>query len=162
MREFIHVHLIDKQPVGTNLGRHIPLHMTVLHWFESRCDIHEIVESTEIALNRLGPIVVSATKEDLFGPDNDVPVMRLERDSRLLQLHMNLKRGMEDLGAEFDTKWTGEARWNPHVSHKEDSRLLPGDQVRIDDIDLITRTGKDGDRMILRRFQLSDETIENY
>ncbi len=34
MSEYIFVHLLDKKPVGSELGRSMPLHMTILHWFE--------------------------------------------------------------------------------------------------------------------------------
>ena len=148
------MHLIDKQPVGTNLGRHIPLHITAVHWFESRRDPHEITEKTRDTLSILGSVSVEAVAEDLFGPNNDIPVMRLSRHPGLVNLHVALVGAMEELGATFDERWTGESKWQPHVTNTEYSRLYLGNEVAITDIDIITRSHKDGDRIILHRFQL--------
>lgn len=153
MSEFIHVHLIDKRPVGTNLEKSIPLHMTVLHWFESEHTPERIIDETNAALGFLGEIATKAIEEDLFGPNSDVPVMRLEKNSQLTELHTTLLQAMSDLGVTFDSRWTGESHWNPHVTHKPD-RLYSGDEVNVTDIDLITRPHKNGDRTILHRFEL--------
>lgn len=155
MTEFIHVHLIDKRPVGSNLGHHIPLHMTVLHWFQSERDPQEIIERTKSALASLPKISVNATTDDLFGPDRNIPVMKLSKTEAIVQLHQTLKDAMEELGAKFDQRWTGALKWSPHVTHKQDKRLYPRDQVVIGDIDLITRSSKNGNRIILQRFRLS-------
>ena len=128
--------------------------MTILHWFESECEPHEIAEKTELALRAIGPVVVKATTEDLFGPNHDIPVTRLAKDPSLVQLHSNIKNAMEELGTVFDSRWTGETRWNLHVTHKPDNRLYSGNTVHVTDIDLITRPHKDGDRTILQRFEL--------
>lgn len=154
MSEFIHVHLIDKKPVATNLEKSIPLHMTILHWFESDHNSERIIDETHAALSFLGEIATKAMEEDLFGPNSDVPVMRLEKNPQLTELHTTLLQAMSNLGATFDSRWTGESRWNPHVTHKPDNRLNIGDEIDVDDIDLITRPHKNGDRTILHRFEL--------
>lgn len=159
MSEFIFVHLIDKRPVDTTLGRHIPLHMTILHWFESDHEVEEIVERTNAAVSSLAPIAIKATVEDLFGPDNNITVMKLNKDPRLVELHTTLMNAMEELGTTFDGRWTGASNWNPHVTNKQYMRLQPDDTVLVNDIDLITRKYKEGDRAILQRFILGSQAL---
>jgi len=157
MSEFIFVHLIDKRPVGTELGEHIPLHTTILHWFEVTKGAAEIIAKADATLQPIGRLATKATYEDLFGPDKDIPVMRLEKTPGLIDLHLALKAAMEGMGATFDERWTGSDKWNPHVTHKLDKRLQPSDVVEVGDIDLITRPDPDGSRRILHRFELSDD-----
>lgn len=156
MSEYIFVHLLDKQSIGANLGNHIPLHMTVLHWFKSQLKPNELIDITTSALLPIGIIAVKATYEDMFGPNNDIPVMRLNIDPKLVDLHLNLLQAMQDHGSKINDRWSGELDWNPHVSHKPDLRLYPGDEVLINDIDLICRPNKNGNRTILHRFLLNN------
>lgn len=155
MSEFIFVHLIDKKPVGSGLGPSIPLHMTALRWFECDRPEQEIIDSAELALQSIGKIIARATEEDMFGSDKDVPVVRLDTTPGLLNLHDTLLQAMQGIEARMNERWTGKDEWNPHVSHKPAARLHPGDEVVIDDIDLIVRSAKTGNRMILHRSNLN-------
>ena len=154
MTEFIHIHLIDKRPIGTKLKSHLPLHMTALHWFESPHEPSEIIEKTALALRGLGVVEATATEEDLFGPKLDIPVMRLAEVPKLIQIHTTLMAAMEELGATFNERWTGLENYKPHVTHKADSRLYSNDEIIINDIDLISRSDKNTDKIILERFTL--------
>lgn len=157
MSEYIFVHLIDKQPVGSELGQSIPLHMTLLHWFESNNQPEVIIEAANLALKSIGRIATTTTQEDLFGPEQDIPVVRLDRKPELLHLHSELLSAMEDVGATFDERWTGIENWNPHVTNKPDTRFYPGDEIFVNDIDLITRSRKNKHRKILHRFELKTQ-----
>lgn len=154
MSDFIFVHLIDKSPVGTELGRSIPLHMTALRWFESDRPQQEIVDATELALQSIGKIVATATCKDMFGADEDVPVMRLGMTNKLSLLHNVLRAAMEGIGATMNERWTGDQQWSPHVSDKPGQQLQIGEEVTIADVDLITRSIETGNRTILHRFNL--------
>jgi len=154
-KEYILVHLIDKESVGSLLGKGIPLHMTALHWFSLDCDRIDIIHATESALKDLKQIDTVATHDDLFGPEHDIPVIRLKRTPDLLQLHTSLMQSMKELGAKFDERWIGAENWNPHVTHKSNRRLHTNDKLLINDIDLIVRDGKHGSREIVHRFKLN-------
>ncbi len=153
-KEYIFVNLIDKQPPEAKPGKVIPLHMTALHWFATERDVGDIIKSAEVALGDIGKIATTATQESLFGPEHDIPVTQLERTEGLLRLHTNLIWAMRNLGAQFDERWTGEKNWNPHVTHKPNRRMNPGDSLLIDDIDLIYRNGENGIRRIIHHFEL--------
>lgn len=154
MREYIYVYMIDKQPVGSTF-KFVPLHMTALHWFSTEKNPKTIISATTAVLQDLTKISTYATEEAMFGPDKDVPVMKLDRTSELINLHLKLVKAMQSLSVIFDERWTGEVKWYPHVTHKTDIRLYPGDQVLVSDIDLIMRERVDSDRIILERFNLN-------
>jgi 2'-5' RNA ligase len=154
MSEFIFANMLDKEPVGTDLGQSIPLHMTALHWFETDHAADKIISAAELSLSSIKRIFTRTTNDDLFGPSKDVPVMRLERTPELLQLHCTLLEAMEDLGVMLDRRWVGESNWNPHVTHKLNNRLKSNEEFEIRDIDLITRADTMGSRKIIHRYPL--------
>jgi hypothetical protein len=155
MHRLIVVHSIDKEPVGANLGDSIPLHMTMLHWFVSGRQVQEIDGTIPKIASGIGSLTVAATQEDLFGPNRDVPVMRIERTQRLLGIHLLLADAMRDLGCKLEERWTGEANWNPHVTHKPGRQLQPGDTLTVDSLDLIRMEQATKNRIILARYPLS-------
>ena len=135
-REYIFVHQIDKR---TPLDTHIPLHMTALHWFEAEVEPGEMIRMTQFFAKKQESLSTRASKEDLFGQNKDIPVMRLERTAELLDLHIALLGLVRSCGARLDEQWVGESNWNPHVTHQPEARLYAGDEVMVDSLDLITR-----------------------
>ena len=149
---YIFVHRLDKtSPVNTK----IPLHLTLLHWFKTEDTPDKLVTDLGKTAQNFEPIKTYATEEAVFGSDDNIPVMRLERTPGLLQLHLALIGLAKSCGAEFDERWVGEANWNPHVTHKSDKRLEVGDKVVIDEIDLIKRD-PGGIRQIVTTVNLSE------
>lgn len=139
MPEIIHIHLIDKQAVGKNIGQHIPLHMTVLPWSHYDRSADEVIRHSKRSLRTIGTIATTATQPDLFGPHNDIPVIRLDKTATLETLHMRLKHDMEQSGAYFGPRWTG-ADWSPHVTNGDNRSLKAGEVVCIDSIDIMPAT----------------------
>jgi 2'-5' RNA ligase len=154
MSEFIHVYLINKRPVGTNLGLQIPLHMTLLHWFKTNHSLYEVINKTKIALEPFKTTTLTGTKLDLFGADKNIPVTRIDKTPYILQIHLALKSAMEELNALFDERWTGTENWNPHVTHQANTRIAVADKIKVDDVDLIIRQNEKSDRSIIKRFSL--------
>lgn len=126
MKEYILVHLIDKRPVGTNVGKSIPLHLTVVPWFEFGGSLDDLMSIIETKLSKLEPMEVVAETEDFFGPKKNVAVMKLRNDPKLLDLHKNMLNTLEQLGVKVKSRWIGEGGWSPHVTHKQGSRLHQG------------------------------------
>lgn len=150
MHEYIVVHQIDKI---TPLDEHIPLHMTALHWFESSTPQDTLVRQFDSLAKTLQPVKTYTTREDMFGPENDVPVMRLERSPELLDMHLALQGMARQTGAMLEERWVGEANWNPHVTHQPEGRLDVGSAIDAVDLDLIVK-GRDGVRRLLSRVVL--------
>ena len=132
--QYIFVHRIDKE---SPFGNRTPLHMTALHWLESEATPHVVADRLHETLQSTRPITTRATREDMFGPDHDIPVMRLERTPELLGLHLALLGLAQNIKGKLDIRWVGEEKWNPHVTHTPEMRLYDGDEVCIRDIDFI-------------------------
>lgn len=151
-REYIFVHRIDKQ---SEMDEHIPLHMTALHWFQADIDAERLVENVRARVETVTSITTTATSEDMFGPHKDIPVVRLERTTQLLGLHLSLLEIAKNAGAVLDERWVGADKWNPHVTHQRDGRLDVGAKVQINDLDVITKRS-DGMREMIARIALGD------
>jgi len=156
MSEYIFVHLIDDQPKVNDLGLEIPLHTTLLHWFETDRAPDEILSLARAALRGVAPVETIATHNDLFGPDNNVPVMRLKRTPELLNLHLLLLDSMVDSNTTFDQRWVGANNWNPHVTTKAGQKLYTGERVVVDSVSFIQRKQPDRHRIILGNVFLED------
>lgn len=154
MVEYIFVHLIDKKPVGSNVGSSIPLHMTILSWFEVNLTEAALIKIVEGQLSSATPAITKASEVALFGPSNDIPVTQMTRTPELVRLHTTLLDLMRQNGAQFDMNWNGPDNWNPHVSDKPNMKLPAGSEIIVDDIDLVFRTDKNSDRTLLHRFNL--------
>lgn len=151
-KEHIFVSRIDK---STPLTHSIPLHMTALHWFETDTDQDTIASGLREVAKVRQAITARAIAEDMFGPDKDVPVVRLERTPELLDLHLSLLALAKQVGGRLDERWVGVDKWNPHVTHQLERRLYIGDTVSLDDIDLITKR-QDGMRQLVVRVAFGD------
>ena len=151
-KEYIIVHRIDKT---TPLDKHIPLHMTLIHWFEFDGGDEKLIEALRNAVGGRSPISTHATKKALFGIIPVIPVMRLERTKELLDLHLALEAMARSLNAMLEERWIGEKNWNPHVTHQPEGRLQSGNEVNITDLDLITKRS-DGMREFVARVYLPE------
>lgn len=148
---YIFVHRID---TGSPFESRIPLHVTLLHWFESNAPVKKITEGAREVLQVTRPMTTYATEEDLFGPDLDIPVMRLARTQEMLDLHIALLGFVKNIkGTLLGAQWTGSDAWNPHVTHALETRLSVGDVVEIDSIDLIAGHA-DGSRTLIDTVRL--------
>lgn len=154
MFEYIFVHSIDKRPVGSNVGLSIPLHMTLVPWFKTPMAPQYLISKVKPAIESLASVTTTTTHEDLFGPNIDIPVMRLQKTQTLVDLHQALLDIVINTGGQLDTKWTGPDKWQPHVTHKPDRRMLAGEKLSVDAIDLLNRAGRNSGRLLLHRFSL--------
>lgn len=143
--DYIFVHLIDRD---TEPSTFIPLHMTALHWFQSDKQPVELAALLEKFTSDRQAVHTLAIEEAMFGPDKNIPVVRLERTPQLLDIHLDLLALVDSIGGRLDKRWTGEERWNPHVTHRPEARLQVGDEVIIDDISLFMRS-RDGRRQLI-------------
>jgi hypothetical protein len=149
MNEFIFVHLLDDQPVGSDLGLEIPMHTTLLHWFETERTPEEILNIARTVLRGIAPVETIVTYNDMFGPDKDIPVMRLKRSFEFLNLHLLLLESMIDANTTFDQRWVGVRNWNPYVTNKLYKKLSPGDRLEINSVSLIQKRRPDKHRIVL-------------
>ncbi len=128
--EFLLALPIEPMELGATFpkGTQLPLHCTLMHWFEFRdgSDYRKLVNE----LNRLSDAELVAAElisegQDRFGSDNDVPVHVLKRTDELHILHNRIFESLAWLDAlPRESRWTG-AGWRPHVTDT-DTKFLVG------------------------------------
>lgn len=88
-----------------------------------------------------------------FGQRQSVEVNVVEPDFRLQELHENLLREVQNLGAVVSTPAYTLQNYRPHVSRQGERRVHRGDAVALDRVALVDMA-PDGDRRIRRVLQL--------
>jgi len=103
-------------------------------------------------------IEVQIGEWDMFGPDHDVPVQRVEPNRALNHLHSNLLGVVQEHGSIHSVKFTG-SNYKPHITRQSMQTYEKGDLLIIDDFCLIesSRGRKDREhklKTIVGRFAL--------
>ena len=130
--------------------------MTLVHWFQSSTPHEQIVSTVKTVVSGQAPLQLVVEKEDLFGENKDVLVNRVSRTDELLQLHNKLVWSLEEIGVvHTNNDWVGDG-WNPHVTHKAKSKLLPNDTFIVDSVSIVCSDDfKHGQRKLLATISLS-------
>jgi len=147
MAEYLFANFIE-EPKTDQISGSLPLHLTLLHWFETTHTPPEVSSAITPIITSLGVISTYASQEDLFGPNNDVPVVRLHRSPQLLELHLGLIAAVQPLGVCFDDRWIG-SKWNPHVTNTVHSKLNVGQPVEIGNVSIVYRAKKGDPKSII-------------
>jgi len=159
-KEYLLVLPIERFELGGTYpaGELLPLHCTVMHWFEFRIHIH--YKNFVNFLNRLSAtefkgIQLISESPALFGPMSDVPVHTLKRTEPLVLLHNRMFFILSKMNAlPEELYWMG-AGWNPHVTDTENS-FLPGSVYEPRHLMLIERINGQ-DKIVRARWNLELE-----
>lgn len=117
----------------------LPLHATVMHWFESELENGlELVEAVSGVVEQTRHFEIIGGQQDMFGLNNDVAVNRIENYQPVLDLHRKLYQALIPLGARHTApQWTLDG-FNAHVSLVQgedgDERLDHGEIVEAGDV----------------------------
>lgn len=138
--EFFICHTIDEVLESKKIVERWPLHMTVIPPFEtpSKVDINEILncisESSHslgaIKLDyghiRSGAIPIEIGYRNIFGENNDIPVIEiLDPSNKLHELHSSLLVCLGKIGCQFlnfNPEWNG-INYSPHATTKSGKTL---------------------------------------
>lgn len=120
----------------------LPLHCTVMPWFELGGDLtlYELnLELRRIAQGMKKRIELVSKEPALFGPNNDIPVHVLERTEELLGLHEKVLaylRAHESLP--YEEGYVGDG-YRPHVTSTQYRHFPPGTTYPAQHLILIER-----------------------
>ncbi len=78
-------------------------------------------------VNTLSPFDVTVGEDDLFGPDHNVPVKRIQESPRLQVVHTALVRTLANLMHDP----TYRQPYNPHITAQPGMTLATGDTVHV-------------------------------
>jgi 2'-5' RNA ligase len=120
---------IDLNTVGTAYER-LPLHCTLLPLFEVPEDTNMLARHLSEIVKCHDPIKLEPWKPSLFGPNEDVPVIRVRSNAALKELHRQVMECLIKSGAKLvQPKWSGRG-YKPHVSNLPD-RTFAGQKTAI-------------------------------
>ncbi len=154
MHEYLVVLPIEDMLAGSAYGPNesLPLHCTLMQWFTlgEKADPDSLADELASLAAAVceGYIALASGDPALFGPENDVPVHVLVRDSVLDLLHTRLLCSIvEKGGAVKNLKWTG-AGFRPHVSTVNGRTFGPGAQHRAQSLVLLQRDAKKNQKVL--------------
>lgn len=147
---------LERVEAGDTFPNGTPLHVTVQPWFAVR-------ENTErdlrLALVRYAdmqsPFAITGGERALFGPNNDLPVTKIDEGVvQLTALHLTTLGLIKKLGGTVDSPWIQE-KYVPHVSdrQREGRSLQPEESVVLRALQLVRREPAGGKRIIETVFE---------
>lgn len=131
-----------------------PLHVTVMTWFS--LPTHQERAFDNALRNRMHdikPFEVTGAKQELFGPDSDVPVRLLGRVGMLGSLHNQILPVIERMSGEIipeNSDFVGDG-YRPHITDQPHGRFGEGETVLLDSMQLISGD-TDGPRKVLETY----------
>lgn len=109
-----------------------PLHMTYFPPITTHFTPHH-AEKLRANLNPMSPFIATVGQAALFGPNHDLPVLRIDKSSELMVVHRRLIAVFQGLPHNPEYRMP----YNPHVSiSKSDTRLETGDAIEIGGISI--------------------------
>jgi hypothetical protein len=97
-----------------------------------------------------------AVSDDLFGPNKDVLVTRLELTSDILLLHNRVVAMLEKSGAKFEYDLILKEAYRPHITVQGDKRIYVGDEIQINSVTIVDKepNGDKNIRKVLKNIPL--------
>lgn len=129
---------IDPIPVAT-VYEQLPMHCTLFQSFEVPNDTNTLVSHLSNIVRGHGRIELRAGKPDMFGPGNDVPVVRIRADPTLRILHDHILEYLASIRANvLQPQWAGRG-YKPHVSNLPNRTFTELEAVTVDKVLLIRK-----------------------
>ena len=158
MAKYVIVKMLENQAIGSTFssGRW-PLHVTIIPNFEINWDFNRLKSEIEKTAGHHKQVVIAATEDDLFGPDKNIPVTRLELTPELAKIHTEIVKLLENNSAKFELPVILKQNYNPHATIQWNKRVSIGEVVSIDEFSIVDKEaeGNPGLRKVLGVFKLT-------
>lgn len=151
MNEYVIVSFLVKPHVQVYPRNNQPLHLTVLGTFYSDMSSGEIAEKLEVLLEEYGSLQLKTESYEMYGRDNDVPVVTVKLSSSLFHLHKRILGMLEPKAKLKNPDYNGDG-YHPHITDKNQLVEL-NDAICIDTLYLVQFT--EGAGYIKRLFPLT-------
>ncbi len=117
----------------------LPRHITIQQWFSLKSE-EAVMNSLQNYATTLKPFEVVGGEEALFGPENNVPVRRIQNEHRLLKIHADTLEIITRIGggALANADWAGEG-YKPHITYVDGEALEEDEPATLRTIELIKR-----------------------
>jgi len=143
--------------VATEVGQEygaLPPHITVFPWFEINNSswYHFNMAMKEVVKDTVQPIIQGGDAA-LFGPDETVPVRRLNRATPTFNIihgfdiHAGVYRAVKRASGQYDPAYVG-LKWTPHVSDTTHFALQEDEEITIPELVVLERRARTGIKAI--------------
>lgn len=133
-----------------------PLHVTLAGVFSTPADKDQLVHGLAGLLRKQSLIEIEADEADFFGPNEDIPVMRIKQSGELKKLHLQIHDWLTSLHVEYNSPQYQGSGYHPHCTVQRDTSLSLGEQRVLTSVSLIDLfPNNDGyQRKIVKTIQL--------
>lgn len=147
--------ILEDHPVGHEFTvNDLPLHLSVIDSFETALELNALADKLAEFLAGQKAFTVKALRDELYGPEKDIPVTTLELTPELRLLHQSIVSLLLGAGATLRNPQFNGDNFTPHISMYGSKRVAIGDYVPIRDISLAAKVSdaEDANRKVLANF----------
>ncbi len=125
----------------------VPLHVTVLPWFNTGEKHNEALDDyLRFIATTNSPIEIVGQDEAMFGPKYDTRVRKVASQT-IMKVHEELLRAIEGFDAELRESYVGQD-YAPHVTYLEGISLAEGEHGVLNALQLFSRIDAQADRVV--------------
>lgn len=130
--------LLDEIQEGTVFHfSEFPLHITLAGVFDIDQSGDQLAKQLADILHGQESFIVKATTKDMFGPNKNVPVIRIEETEELMALYQRIYSWLSEAGASYlEPQYQGSG-YLPHSTIQKSGKLYKGDRRSIQSVSLI-------------------------
>jgi 2'-5' RNA ligase len=115
-----------------------PLHITLLPIFGlPKKELNKLFNKLNSVANHSASFYVFGEGTALFGPCNDIPVIKVARSLEILNLHLKLLESIDLLNPIYDFPHFMRENFNPHSTIESNSQIKIGKKIIIDSFTLL-------------------------
>lgn len=114
-----------------------PLHVTLAGVFASSKTGQQLGSELAELLQDQAPVEVTADHKDMFGPEQNIPVMRIQKSPELMELYQRVYQWLESSGAQYNQPEYQGQGYAPHSTFQKDVALAEGETRKLTSVSLI-------------------------
>lgn len=160
MSELLITSSLDPIKEGQALQKGAPRFVTIWQYFELP-DFHmnEFIAEAGDAIEGFSPIEIVGRENDMFGPNNDIPVRRIRAlgaGATLTALHTVLGSVIEEFeGAIRNPEWAYEG-YNPHITYGNGRALEEDEHEILTSVELVEKDAATQQKIIRKIWNLEE------
>lgn len=138
--------ILEDCPVGYEFtGKNIPLHLTHVDSFVVNGDIDSVKAKLQQQLEDFPRFEVKVLKDEMYGPEKDIPVTTLELNSSLKSLHGIIMSLLDKEGATLKNPHFHNDGFKPHISMYGSRRVSTDKPVPVKNLSIASKISEGED-----------------
>ncbi len=130
--------LLEPKPEGYEFHfANSPLHITYGGVFATSKNGQELAEELSQVAASTPAFEVEAKEEALFGPDHNIPVMRVKKSPELMEFYSKIYNWLKEIGVVYNSPEYQGKGYEPHSTKQKSGSLKPGEKRIINSVSLI-------------------------